>query len=282
MTTLVDLADGRRAAYEVFGDEAGAPVVLLHGFSDSRLTGAVFDGAAREAGVRLVVPDRPGHGLSSGRLRSFEDAARWLAAFGDAVGLERLHLLAVSGGGPFALAAGRFAPERLARVVVVSGLGPPELGTRGMPVGQRLAIAVAARMPVGGSRLLAFIARLARASPGLYLRLVGSASSPTDAAAARRPGSVETMVSPFVEAYRQGPDGVAGELRLLLRPWSFRPEDVGASVRFEHGADDRTVPVDVARALAARVPAAELCIREGVGHFTLVPRHAVEILRAVV
>ena len=282
MTRLVDLLDGRRSAYEVFGDADGAPVLLLHGFSDSRLTGTLLDGPARECGVRLVVPDRPGHGLSSGQLTSFEDAARWMVAFADAVGLGEFPLVAVSGGAPFALAAGRYAPERLTQVVVLSGLGPPELGTEGMPARQRAAIAVAARAPAAAARGLAGIAWLANLSPATFLRLVASASSAPDARAARSPSSGQTIVRPFVEAYHQGPRGVAAELRLLLRPWSFEPEDVESAVHFEHGADDATVPPSVPRTLAARMPRATVSIRKGAGHFTLVPSHGSEILRALV
>ena len=282
MTRVVDLRDGRRAAYEVVGDPEGVPAVLLHGLSDSRLTGAVFEGAARKLGVRLLVPDRPGHGLSSGRLASFEDAAGWTAAFGEALGLDEFPLLAISGGSPFALATGRFAPRRLSRIVIVSGLGPPELGTEGMAAVQRAALSAAARAPAAAAGGLAVIARLANVCPRLFLRMVGTASSATDARIAQHPSSVATMVRPFVEAHRQGPGGVAAELRLLLRPWSFRPEDVDVAVAFEHGADDITVPPTVPRALAARIPGATLSIRKGVGHFTLVPSYAEAILRSMV
>lgn len=279
---LVDLPDRRQVAYETYGDDEGEPAVLLHGFSDSRLTGGAFDAAARDLGVRLVVPDRPGHGLSTGRLVSFEDAARWTTTFAGVLGLGRFPLLAVSGGAPFALATARFAPQRLERVIVVSGLGPPELGTAGMRAGQRAAIAAASRAPAAAAGVLAGIARLATISPALFLWMVGSASSSTDARAAKEPSSAATMARPFVEAYHQGPGGVAAELRLVLRPWSFQPEDVDVAVHFEHGADDATVPPSVPRVLAARIPGATTSIRAGVGHFTLVPSYATEILQAVV
>jgi pimeloyl-ACP methyl ester carboxylesterase len=53
-------------------------------------------------------------------------------------------------------------------------------------------------------------------------------------------------------------------------------------VRLEHGSEDATVPPTAARALAERIPGAVLSIREGVGHFSLVPRHADEVLAAAV
>jgi pimeloyl-ACP methyl ester carboxylesterase len=276
------LRDGNRVAYEVYGVEDGRPVVLLHGFSDSRLTGRAFDAAARRTGTRLIVPDRPGIGLSTGRLASLADAARWLDDLADGLGLRRVPVVAISGGGPFALACARFAPARVERAVVVSGLGPPELGYGGMPRGQRLSIATARRSPALASLVLGGVAAVGRVSPPLFLRLVGSTSSTTDADAVRDRASVETIVRPFVEAYRQGTRGVRQELRLLFSPWGFAPGEVRVPVRFEHGADDATVPPSAARALADAVPDAVLSIREGVGHFTIVPRHADDLLLAAV
>lgn len=278
MSATLDLPDGRRVAYETFGDADGAPLVLLHGFSDSRLTGAIFDAAALRTGTRLVVPDRPGIGLSTGRLATLADCARWLAAVLDGLGIDRVPLAAISGGGPFALACARFAPERLERVLVVSGLGPPEVGYAGMPRGQRLGIAVARRAPHAAAAVMSGVALLGRLSPDAFLSLVGSHSSDTDAAAIRRGDSERTIVRPFVEAYRQGPGGVANELRLLLRPWGFLPEEIDLPVRFEHGAEDATVPPAAARELCRRIPDAQLSIREGVGHFSLAPRHADDLL----
>jgi pimeloyl-ACP methyl ester carboxylesterase len=272
------LPDGRLVAYETYGDPGGASLVLLHGFSDSRLTGEVFAPAAERQSVRLLVPDRPGIGLSTGRLRSLAECGSWLAAFLDALGLERVPLAAISGGGPFALACAYAVPERLERVLVVSGLGPPELGTAGMPRGQRLGIAVARRAPRLGAAVMGGVALLGRAWPRLFLALVGANTGSTDAAAVRSSGSERTIVAPFLEAYRQGSRGVGDELRLLLRPWGFRVEEIRVPVRFEHGDGDVTVPPAAARQLSGRIPGAELRIRAGAGHFTLAPRHADELL----
>ncbi|HET8527537.1 MAG TPA: alpha/beta hydrolase [Gaiellaceae bacterium] len=280
MDREVELPGGDRVAYAIYGREDGRPVLLLHGFSDSRLTGRAFEAAARRTGVRLIVPDRPGIGGSTGSFESLADVAGWLSELADVLGLPRVPVVGISGGGPFTLAAARFAPQRVERAVVVSGLGPPELGYAEMPAGQRLSIAVASRAPALAGRVLGLVARLGRVSPALFLRLVGSSPSPADAEAVRDPGSVETIVRPFVEAYRQGSAGVAGELRLLLRPWGFAPAEVSVPVRFEHGADDATVPPAAARALARAVPGGRLSIRDGVGHFTIVPRYGDELLRA--
>ena len=278
MGFTTQLRSGHRVGYALYGDETGAPLVLLHGFSDSRLTGGAFAEAAARTRTRLVVPDRPGTGLSTGSIRSFAAFARWLAELADALGLGRFPVAGVSGGGPFALAAGRYLPDRVLRVTVVSGLGPPEHGVDGMPRGQRLGIAVARRAPGASAAIMAGVAALARRRPDWFLALVRMNTSAVDRDAVSR----ETLLEPYLEAYRRGAGGVRDELRLILRPWDFRPEEIRVPVRFEHGEEDATVPPSAARALAARVPGAVLSIRAGVGHFSLPPRYADDVLRLAV
>ena len=51
-------------AYEVHGDDAGTPVLLLHGFPDSGRCWRNQVPALTEAGYRVVVPDLRGFGAS--------------------------------------------------------------------------------------------------------------------------------------------------------------------------------------------------------------------------
>lgn len=55
-------SDGSVIAVEVAGEQGGTPVLLCHGLADSRLSVHLFTQAARELGLRLVAPDRPGIG----------------------------------------------------------------------------------------------------------------------------------------------------------------------------------------------------------------------------
>src|SRR4029079_13148344 len=59
----VRLADGRRVAVAEWGQPGGRPVFLLHGMPGSRRM-CPDATATWEAGVRLIVPDRPGYGGS--------------------------------------------------------------------------------------------------------------------------------------------------------------------------------------------------------------------------
>ena len=61
---LVRLSDGRRVAIASHGDPQGRPLFLFHGTPGSRLGLPYGDGPAKERGVRVVCPDRPGVGRS--------------------------------------------------------------------------------------------------------------------------------------------------------------------------------------------------------------------------
>ncbi len=58
------LSDGRRLAYQEYGDPDGSPALFFHGWIGSRLDFAPNDEMARSLGVRVIALDRPGCGES--------------------------------------------------------------------------------------------------------------------------------------------------------------------------------------------------------------------------
>src|SRR3990170_7991754 len=90
-TSLVQrLADGRRIGYAEFGDAQGAAVLAIHGTPGSRFMFALTDKAARERGLRIIAPERPGYGLSDFcRSEGLTYAAKDMKAFAAAFGLKR-------------------------------------------------------------------------------------------------------------------------------------------------------------------------------------------------
>jgi len=130
--------DGSVIAVEVAGEQGAAPVLLCHGLADSRLSARLFTQAARELGLRIMAPDRPGVGGTDprrlGRLADWvEDAALVL----DGLRAESAALLGISAGGPFAAACAARIPGRVRSLTLVCPLGPPGWPTRGMAPGPR-------------------------------------------------------------------------------------------------------------------------------------------------
>src|SRR5215471_17052576 len=168
-------SDGSVLAVEVAGEQGAAPVLLCHGLADSRLSARLFTQAARELGLCIMAPDRPGVGGTDprrlGRLADWvEDAALVL----DGVRAGPAALLGISAGGPFAAACAARIPGRVRSLTLVCPLGPPGCPTRGMAPGERLSLAVARHAPAFGGWFLARLAALARRSPRLFLRLAAS------------------------------------------------------------------------------------------------------------
>jgi len=125
------LDDGRTLEMWEGGDLTGSPVVVHPGTPGSRLSGRHLHAAAVAAGVRLVVPSRPGYGGSSPAPPGLALVADDTLALADALGLRRFAVLGTSGGGPYALATGCRAPARVTCVGVLAG--PADLPTEDDP-----------------------------------------------------------------------------------------------------------------------------------------------------
>ena len=83
--------------------------------------------AAEKLGLRVVVVERPGSGLSDPHpYAAMADWATDMAEVADALGAERLGVVGLSGGGPYALACGAVPPlaARVAAVAVLGGVVP--------------------------------------------------------------------------------------------------------------------------------------------------------------
>ena len=121
---LVTSSDGVPIAYTVLG--AGAPVVLLHGFTETAASWQEAGYVERllAAGRRLVLMDCRGHGGSGkpheAAAYSGERWARDVVAVLDAVGIGAADLVGYSMGGMIALTTALRFPERVRRLVVIA------------------------------------------------------------------------------------------------------------------------------------------------------------------
>jgi non-heme chloroperoxidase len=135
----IGLSTGVQVNYAEQGDPAGAPVVLLHGFTDSRKS---FDLVLPHlpASIRAYVITQRGHGDSdrpeSGyRSRDFADD---IAAFLDAVGLERAVIVGHSMGATNAL---RFAidyPNRVSGLLIAATFASYRANPAAMDFGENV------------------------------------------------------------------------------------------------------------------------------------------------
>lgn len=266
----VPRGDGSAIAVEVVGAPDAAPVLLCHGLADSRLSARWFAPVARDLGLRVIAPDRPGIGGTDPRhlasVAGWADDARLVL---DALGVDQAGVLGVSGGGPFAAACAAVLPGRVRCLALLAPLGLPEWPTVTMASGERFGLAVARRSPAFSGWAMGCLAALARRSPELFLSLSATSLPEADVRALADPGLRESFLASYIEAFRRGYGGTAQDLRVLTRSWGFDLASITVPTLIRHGDADLTVPVQHARLYAERIPDAHLRIDPGHGHFSI-------------
>jgi len=114
--------NGEQVAFSEYGDTRGEPVMFCHGWPSSRLMAQFTHDAARELGVRIISPDRPGIADSSFVTgRKLLDWAPLVSELANFLKLEKFRVLGISGGAPYAYTLAWAMPERVRVVAVVSG-----------------------------------------------------------------------------------------------------------------------------------------------------------------
>jgi pimeloyl-ACP methyl ester carboxylesterase len=181
----VTLGDGTTVGVYEYGDPGGRPVFAFHGVPSC---GAGFDWAheaAQERGLRLLAPDRPGIGLSSGPpLDVVADYPARIAVLADELGLDRFAVLGYSGGGPYAVACAAELGDRVTSTAVCAGMGQVDVWAEvdDFEKTDRQMLGLCTSHPRIAGLLLSGSARIARLSPASAQKSFVKQLSPSDAA----------------------------------------------------------------------------------------------------
>ena len=110
----VRMSDGRAIGLCEHGDPQGKPLLWFPGTPSSRLWPVPDAEAARAAGVRVVVIERPGFGVSDFQPnRCVLDWPRDVVQVADALGLDSFAVAGSSGAGPYVGACAYALPDRV-------------------------------------------------------------------------------------------------------------------------------------------------------------------------
>lgn len=272
------LTVGRReVAYCEIGDPEGTPVLAAHGSPGSRYQLLPLHAAAQTAGVRIIVPDRPGFGRTAVTGdRGFDTGGQDAVALLDHVEVDRAVALGFSGGAGYSLALAIAHPERVRRVVLVCGMIP------GVP-----REALVGRIPIVSTLYLVtrFAPRLAAAmlegrGPFARTRSANVDAWPAADRAIMADAAQQALIAPDAEeGMRQGARAAVDDLRRYSRRIALG--EVRQPVRLVHGTADGNVPIGVARWAVTQLPDASLREVEGQGHYFAVtrPEEIIEALR---
>jgi pimeloyl-ACP methyl ester carboxylesterase len=261
----------RRLSFAEYGAPRGPAVVWMHGTPGARRQIPLEARAyAEQRGLRIIGIDRPGIGSSTPHL--YPDIADWTADLSillDALAVDTLRLVGLSGGGPYVLAAGAAMPDRVHGIGVLGGVAP----TRGVDAveGGPIQLAVhlapllaATRVPLGVA--LTQTIRLIRPLAGRALDLYAAVQPPGDKNLLSRPEFKAMFVDDLLNGSRFQTSAPLSDLILFTRHWGFTAADVSVPVRWWHGDEDHIVPFRHGRHLVDRLPDATLTVVDGESH----------------
>jgi pimeloyl-ACP methyl ester carboxylesterase len=280
----IQLPDGRFLAYSDDGPQDGAVVIHCHGSNSSRLERPLEVTMLHQNQIRLIVPDRPGHGLSSPQpARTLLHWAQDVAQLADALNLAKFAVTGYSAGGPHAAAVAHYFPQRITRLGLVSSLAPfdrPGAFT-GVPFGSKAAIWLT-QQAIG---LLRSTAKLqARAVTGNIDRTVAQLAKtlpPKDRELLNDPAIYQLLANTIQEAYRQGGKGPVDDSRVYANSWGFALRDIHIPTVIWQGLVDETAVPAMGHYLASEIPDAHLIELPEEGHLMLY-RHWEAIINEMV
>ena len=280
--TVVQLESGGHVAYDEYGDPNGTPVIFCHGWPSSRTMAKLTDAPARELGVRIISPDRPGiHGSAFQERRTLLDWPAIVEALTKHLHVGNFRLLAISGGAPYAFVTAWNMPQRVEAIAIASGAPPiAELSDHsGLWRLHRWMLALHGRQPELLRKLFWVARPFATTRMSLKARpLLRLALRKMDAEALGDATAFEACFESSRQAWRASVEGVIADAEIYAKPWGFRLENVRAPVAVWHGTKDRTFSFKLAEDVATRLPNSELRLVDGAGHYSLPIRHMAEIL----
>jgi pimeloyl-ACP methyl ester carboxylesterase len=268
--SVLHLADGRLLGFAEYGDPAGVPLMAFHGTPGSRFMFQLTDGAARQLGLRVIAPERPGFGLSTFQPgRTLRHWAADVAALADALEVARFAVAGISGGGPYAAACAAMLPERVTALGLISPVGPVAGPERPAKVGKGhlLTFRVLPRVP-HFYRSLSRIGRIGFLyAPLAVFALMMTRVGAPDWRVLSRPDVRRNLLHGVAEGFRPGGHGIATELRIFSDPWNVPLSAIAAPSFLWQGTSDRNVPPASSFRLGELIPGCQVSRIEGAGHY---------------
>lgn len=260
------------------GAPEGRPVLVHNGTPNSRLLYEPTVRLAEDQGIRMIGYDRPGYGGSERDPgRTVADCAGDVRAIAAALGIERLAVWGISGGGPHAIACAALLPDLVPAVAVLASIAP--WGAQGLDFFEGMGsenvedfeLMLRDRAAGRAKHEQDRVESLA-ATPETIYTTIETLLSPID-----REALTVTLARHLYESMQlglaPGADGWWDDDVAFAEPWGFDLEHIRTPVLLLHGRQDRFVPFSHGEWLARHIPGVEARLSDNDGHLTLTENH---------
>jgi pimeloyl-ACP methyl ester carboxylesterase len=264
-THIIKTKDGRKLYYTEAGQADGIPVLVFTGTPMSRILYQGWVDDARSKGLRLICYDRPGYGGSTPKPgRTVASAAEDASDLAKALGLKKLLVWGISGGGPHSIACAALLPGL---VVAAAALASPAPYVPFTAEGNDWYAGMSSdnvseyQTALKGRDALKGYFEGARS----YFLSVSHDDFCNNCGCSPNPQSV-TIVSREVSDYlldsmclalQNGPDGWIDDDLAFLAPWGLEPGQIRIPFFLMQGEIDNLVPISNGIWLAKKIPNVE-------------------------
>ncbi|MDT5244967.1 MAG: hypothetical protein QOD36_2343 [Mycobacterium sp.] len=283
----IAVGDDRQIGFAEFGDPQGRAVFWLHGTPGARrqipMEARVY---AERRQIRLIGIDRPGIGSSTAHqydtVFAFAEDLRTIA---DTLGIDKMEVIGLSGGGPYTLGCAAAMPDRVVAAGVIGGVAPT-MGSDGIAGGVMgsVGLRVAPLLQVAGGPIgvvASALIRLIRPVGSPAVDLYGRVSPEADRRLLARPEIKAMFLDDLLNGSRKQMAAPFADVVVFARDWGFRLDEVKVPVRWWHGDHDHIVPFDHGLHVVAKLPDVEMYHLPGESHLAGLGR-AEEILGTMI
>lgn len=268
------LTDGRNLSYSDTGSGNNGTWIHCHGIPGSRNELMHLTDDLGKAGIRVIVPDRPGYGESAPHpdfgFASHGDDLRQLA---DHLQLDQFALSGFSGGGVFAMAAAHDLGDRVTRLTIAATPAVPLMDDPYAHASELTAETWRAALE-SREQLAQALEALTDSPEALAVALLDAVGEDERRYLTSQPVYLGFYTS-LRAALAQGPATAAGALaldsQLIARDLPFRPGAIHTRIQVLHGERDKLVHPEHQEALIGHLPGPDSHRIAGAGHYGALP-----------
>lgn len=263
---FVTLTCGQEIAYREYGPADGSPIIVCHNGYGCRVTiPRDYEKTCKKYGKRVIIPDRPGYGLSPYLKGHPQGWNKMFMDFIDQLNIESYELLGTVLGSVIALNFAASADKRLTRVKLCSPVFVNERKDTDYLIG---IFAPVTRLIRASERFACEIYELWLKSVTMNLSVHYRSMLDNSVGTAERDlfqnnNTIDLMIEGFQLGSSHGLEGISHEMVYCLSPRNVDLSKVAAPVDLWWGTEDNRISREGVDNLAKQLPNAKVHVREG-------------------